>query len=167
MPRYRLRSDRKALREADRLTDRLEELAWSPYAYRPGLPIDRSEVPFSVRIHLLGNVANTLGLTSGDFVVLAVQFFEAVDRLQDWEEAFEGVVRGVFLDGTITTVYGLPMSEFVKGRSVGTVIDIVALVFRAEAWRENVVATRGAEKAEELLDLAPLKLAEMGGPGLL
>jgi hypothetical protein len=162
------RKDKKAIIKTEQLTTELESLAWSPDAYRPGERVDRSDTPFPVRLHLLGDVAGLFDLTSGDSLVLTVELLKAIDRHRDYSEAYDSVMRRALLESSITTVYGMSMKQLVDGADFGMLAQIIAFVFRAEAWREWSVQTRGAEETNRQLDVdIPMSLRSVGAAELL
>jgi hypothetical protein len=167
------RSTRRGVAKINEKTNRylsqFEQLTWSPDAYRPGLLIRRSDTPLQVRFELLGDLAGQLHISTGyGFLVLAVETLAAIDRFQDYDVASEDVLRRAFVTHTLMAMNELSISQFTDGADGGTFVDITAIVFRAEAWREAVAATgRRPEEIEDMLADGRRRLASMGVERLL
>ena len=160
---------RKMLRRTDELTRYLVKVADSPAAYRPGEKIHRTLTLTDRDLNFLGDLSNLNGTTSGDFLVVSVTLIEAIDDQKSFRLAMDRINRMAFESRELKALPGFPIAKVVNGTQLAELINLVGLVFRAEAYREWVMDDIGGDAAETdaiLKELAE-NLRDMGGGSLL
>lgn len=124
------------MRSAHRVRKRFLTAWNSAHAYRPARPGSRVggrlTSPDDV-LHRLGELGNGMGIAAGDTGILAVEFLERLDRLQDFDEAMKAVITDL-TSGEIAAVSGEPLSRWVEPDVAVTICEAVATVARPEAY---------------------------------
>lgn len=110
-------------RTAKQIEAEFAELWDAPGAYRPEV---KAEFPArlnpAVAVHLLSDVANSVGATSGDAGLLACRVMAEIDRRSSYSEAFDSVMESV-ASGALATVSGRPMRQYVGAEAVARILE--------------------------------------------
>ena len=128
----------KQAREANRLGKEWARLYDLPSAYRPDQPEARRSIANpDLAAHHLADVANALGLTAGDALILGVEVVARVDSLKDAQAAVIELIDEVN-DGRLRTIDdGGPMNRFVSLAGVALVAKTALSMARPEASIEH------------------------------
>lgn len=148
-------------RAAYRLGGAWEKLWDSPAAAAPHARGVRAVDAF----HLVSDVANKHGGTSGDATVIAVEIVSAVDRHDSYEQAMRDL-RKFYDRGDLRSVRDEPMDRVLAWSAVVEIAEFAARLartYKVDGWRNEAVSRIGNGEHVDLaplLELAPSAMAE-------